>query len=110
MQNSFPMTEWHVEHMEKIVTKFVTGLSENATKWEKKQNKRYGRISIVCRQIEYDVKHGATIQQVLMHIQKIRTHSTYLSLLRNEGSLKRLDELKQHFSPPPIERSYKWWS
>ena len=47
IQNSFPLTEWHVEHMEKVVTKFVTGLSENATMWEKKQNKRYGKISIV---------------------------------------------------------------
>jgi len=47
MQNSFPMREWHVEHMEKIVIKFVTGLSESATNWEKRQNKRYGRISTV---------------------------------------------------------------
>jgi hypothetical protein len=36
IQNSFPMTEWHVEHMKKIVIKFVTGLSENATNWEKR--------------------------------------------------------------------------
>ena len=51
MQNSFPMREWHIKHMEKIVIKFVTGLSESATNWEKRQNKRYGRISNVCRQI-----------------------------------------------------------
>jgi ASC-1-like (ASCH) protein len=107
MQNSFPMAEWHVEHMERIVNKFVTGLSETATKWEKKQNKRYGRISIVCRQIEYDIKHGATTQQVLIHIQKIRTHSTFLSLLKNEGSLNRLNQLKEHFAPS-VEKSYAW--
>ena len=29
------MAERHVEHMEKIIIKFVTGLSENATQWEK---------------------------------------------------------------------------
>ncbi len=28
--NSFPMREWHVEHMEKTIVKFVTGLSEDA--------------------------------------------------------------------------------
>jgi hypothetical protein len=36
--------------MEKIVIKPVTGLSESATNWEKRQNKRYGKISNVCRQ------------------------------------------------------------
>jgi ASC-1-like (ASCH) protein len=106
MQNSFPMTEWHIEHMEKLVIKFVTGLSENATYWEKKQNKRYGKISIVCRQIEYDIKHGVTIQQVLMYLQKIRTHSSFLNLLKKEGSLNRLDQLKEHFAPS-VER-YTW--
>ena len=46
--------------MEKMVVKFVTGLSENATMWEKRQNKRYGRITNVCRQIGYDIKQGVT--------------------------------------------------
>ena len=32
MQNSFPMREWHIKHMEKIVIKFVTGLSETGKK------------------------------------------------------------------------------
>ena len=81
IQNSFPMTEWHVEHMKKI----VTGLSENATNWEKRQNKRYGKISFVCRQIEYDIKHGVTTQQVLMHIQDIQKQSN-VNILKDESS------------------------
>jgi hypothetical protein len=103
------MAEWHVGHMEKTVVKYVTGLSNNASTWEKRQHKRYGKVSIICRQIEYDIKHGVTIEQVRMYLQNIRTHSTFLNLLKNEGALKRLDELKQHFSPP-IERGYEWWS
>lgn len=110
MQNSFPMTEWHLEHMEKIIGKYVTGLSINASMWEKRQHKRYGKISIICRQIEYDIKHGVTIEQVLNHIQKVRSHPNFLNLLKNQGSLKRLDEIEQHFSPPQIERNYEWWS
>ena len=31
------------ETVERIVLKFVTGLAENATSWEKRNNKRYGR-------------------------------------------------------------------
>jgi len=108
IQNNFPMAEWHLEHMEKTIAKYVTGLSNDASTWEKKQHKRYAKISIVGRQIEYDIKHGVTIDQVLNHIQMVRSHPNFLNLLKNEGSLKRLDEIEQHFSPPQIESSYKW--
>jgi hypothetical protein len=91
MQNSFPMREWHIKHMEKIVIKFVTGLSESATNWEKRQNRRYGRISNVCRQIGYDVKQGVTNEQVLLLLQKIRTDSSFSSLRKNSDSIERLD-------------------
>ena len=71
IQNSYPMRDWHVKHMEKTVVKFVTGLSATASMWEKRQNKRYGRITSVCRQIGYDIKQGATNEQVLSLLQKI---------------------------------------
>ncbi len=64
------MREWHIKHMEKIVIKFVTGLSESATNWEKRQNKRYGRISNVCRQIGYDIKQGATTNKFFCFYKK----------------------------------------
>ncbi|MGB7954769.1 MAG: hypothetical protein WCF23_12390 [Candidatus Nitrosopolaris sp.] len=106
MQNSFPMREWHIKHMEKIVIKFVTGLSESATNWEKRQNKRYGRISNVCRQIGYDVKQGATNEQVLLFLQKIRNDSAFSSLRKNSGSIERLDEVEKQFTPK--EKRYSW--
>ena len=106
MQNSFPMREWHIKHMEKIVIKFVTGLSESATNWEKRQNKRYGRISNVCRQIGYDVKQGATNEQVLLFLKKIRNDSAFSSLRKNSSSIDRLDEVEKHFMPK--EKSYSW--
>jgi hypothetical protein len=106
MQNSFPMREWHIKHMEKIVIKFVTGLSGSATNWEKRQNKRYGRISNVCRHIGYDVKQGATNEQVLSLLQKIRTDSSFSSLRKNSGSIERLNEVEKHFMPK--EKSYSW--
>jgi hypothetical protein len=54
------MRQWHVEHMEKIVVKYIKGLSENASAWEKRQHKRYGKITNTCRSIDYDIKHGVT--------------------------------------------------
>ena len=74
--------------MEKTVVKFVTGLSENATAWEKRQNKRYGRITNVCRQISYDIKQGVTNEQVLLLLQKIRNDSSYSSLQKVYAKIK----------------------
>jgi hypothetical protein len=102
------MREWHVKHMEKTVVKFVTGLSENASRWEKRQNKRYGRITNVCRQIGYDIKQGATTEQVLLILQKIRNDSSFSSLQKNDGSMERLNELDKHFLPLKEEKSYYW--
>src|SRR5918911_4669710 len=107
IQNSFPIREWHVTHMEKTVIKFVTGLSVNAAAREKRLNKRYGRITNVCRQIGYDIKQGATIQQVLLLLQKIRNDSSFSSLRKNDDSMQRLNELDKHFLPSKEEISYK---
>jgi hypothetical protein len=102
------MREWHVKHMEKTVIKFVTGLSVNATAWEKRQNKRYGRISSICRQVGYDIKQGATTEQVLLLLQKIRNDSSFSDLQKNDGSMERLNELDKHFLPPNEEKRYYW--
>jgi GTP1/Obg family GTP-binding protein len=83
----------------KIVIKFVTGLSASATIREKIQNTCYGRITSVCRQIGYDMKHGATTEQVLMLLQKIRNDSSFPSLQKNDDSMHRLKELDKHFLP-----------
>ena len=101
------MIEWHVKHLEKVVLKFVTGLAENATSWEKRMNKRYGRINNVCRQINYDIKQGATNDQVLLLLQRIRNDSSFSQLRNNNGSLERLGELEKHFQQP-LERK-SWW-
>jgi hypothetical protein len=97
--NSFPMREWHVEHMEKTIVKFVTGLSEDASRWQRRQHKRYGTITHCCRQINYDVKHGVTNEEVLSFLQKIRLDSLYSSTQDNEGSIGRLDELEVRYMP-----------
>src|SRR5918912_4278782 len=108
VQNSFPMREWHIEHMEKTIIKFVTGLSVNASRWEKRQNKRYGGLANVCKQIGYDIKHGVTTEQVLLLLQKIRYDSSFSNLQKNDGSMERLNELDKHFLPPKEEKRYYW--
>jgi hypothetical protein len=98
VQNSFPMKEWHVLHMEKTVVKFVRGLSENASLWEKRQHKRYGTVANCCRQIDYDMKHGVTHEQVLSLLNKLRHHASYSDIREVDGFVERLNEIEKHFS------------
>jgi hypothetical protein len=97
--------------MEKIVLKFVIGLSPNATAWEKKIYRRYGKIANVCRQINYDIKHdikqGATNDQVLLFLQKIRNDSSFSILRAIDGSLDRLEELENEFLPD--KKIFDWY-
>ena len=71
-QNSYPMKEWHVEHMKNTLLKFVTGLTENASRREVRINNKYGKIGSVSKRIDYDIKHG-------------------------DGSMERLDEIHAIF-------------
>jgi hypothetical protein len=109
VQNSFPMREWHVKHMEKTVIKFVTGLSANASRLEKRQDRRYGGKTNVCKQIGYDIKHGVTIEQVLLLLQKIRNDPSFSSLQKDDGSMQRLNELDKHFLPSKGERQQLYY-
>lgn len=96
------MTEWHVEHMEKTVLKYVKGLSENASAWEKRNHKKYGKLASICKQIEYDIKHGAAIDQLLSVIHKVRHDSSFSELRKGAGSLDRLSEVEDHFTKSKI--------
>jgi predicted double-glycine peptidase len=42
--NNYPMKEWHFEHMQKTILKYVSGLTENEkqSSWKVKQHRRYG--------------------------------------------------------------------
>lgn len=105
-QNNFPMKEWHVTHMEKTIVKYVAGLPDNASMWEKKQHKRYGNLTTICRQIDYDIKHGVTQQQVITFLEKIQHNPSFSDLRSRSDSLGRMNEVMEHFSP--LNKVSKW--
>lgn len=86
------MIDCHVKHLEKVVLKYVVGLAENATCWEKRKYKRYGRIGIVCRQLNYDIKHGATNEQVVSLLQKIQNDSSFSDILDENSDTTTRDK------------------
>ena len=60
--NLFPMRDWHVKHMQDTIVKYLTGLSENASRWQRRLDKKYGNLVQVTKRINYDLKHGVEKQ------------------------------------------------
>lgn len=108
MQNSnnYPLREWHVEHMKKTVVKYITGLSPDASSWQKRQHKKYNKLANIRRGISYDIKHGVTNEEVLSFMDEVRDGSSFSDLRRVDGSKGRLNEVKQHFMPL---RRHPYW-
>ena len=95
-QNSFPMKQWHLEHVEKTIKKFITGLSETASIWEKRQHKRYGTIANCCKQVDYDLKHGVTVDEVIQVLQKIKSDETFAPVMQTENAIHRFNEIEKY--------------
>jgi hypothetical protein len=101
IQNSYPMKEWHLENMKKTIVTYVTGLSKNANSYQKRQHKKYGgNLANVHRNIDFDIRHGVTIQEVLVFLDKVRNAPEFSNVRDIEGSIERLDLIKIHLSSP----------
>jgi hypothetical protein len=91
------MKEWHFEHMQQIIVKYVNGISnvDNDSSWKRKQHKKYsGNISFVRRSINYDIKHGVTRQEVTEFLNKVQNDSSFSNIRESAGSIARIEELQ----------------
>jgi ABC-type Mn2+/Zn2+ transport system ATPase subunit len=96
-QNSYPLKDWHFEHMQKTIVKFVSGLSEleSGSSWKRKQHKKYsGNIGYVRRNINFDIKHGVTREEVIAFLDKVRNDSSFSNIRKSAGSKERLEQLQ----------------
>jgi hypothetical protein len=98
--NNFAMKDWHLEHVEKVIIRYIKGISPDASSFEKRNFKKYSTISSCAKQIEYDIKHGVTTEEVLAVMQKIRHDKSFVVLRTNPETLQRLDELERQLSTP----------
>ncbi|MEO9319973.1 MAG: hypothetical protein ABI361_04805 [Nitrososphaera sp.] len=94
--------------MQKTIVKYVTGLSENASAWERRNHKKYGSLANMCRLIEYDIKHGATLEQALLMFKEVRSDVSFSELRKSKGSLDRLSEVEDYFTKPKKVAQYNW--
>ncbi len=98
--NNFAMKDWHLEHVEKIIIRYIKGISPDASSFEKRNFKKYSTISSCAKQIEYDMKHGVTTEEVLAVMQRIRYGKSFSELRGNPETVQRLDELERQVSAP----------
>ena len=98
--NNFAMRDWHLEHVEKVILRYMEGISPDASSFEKRNSKKYSTISSCSKQIEYDIKHGVTAQEVADLINKIRTDESYSEIRQNQEAIQRLDELESQLNAP----------
>ncbi|HKZ61301.1 MAG TPA: hypothetical protein VJZ68_02635 [Nitrososphaera sp.] len=98
--NNFAMKDWHLEHVEKVIVRFVQGISPDASSFEKRNYKKYSTVSSCAKQIEYDIKHGVTMDEVLNVVRRIRHEKQFKELQKSPESLQRLDELERQISAP----------
>ena len=98
--------------MEQTLVRFITGISEDASRWQIKLNKKYGTIGRVSKRIDYDIKHGVTNRQVSSFLQSIRTEPSFSEVRTHDGSMERLDEIQAYFgeSPENSQNHDKWYS
>lgn len=81
--------------MQKTIVKYVSGLSDNATSFQKKQHKKYGgNLANVHRNIEFDIKHGVTREEVAVFLNKVRNDSSFSNVRKSVGSKERLEQLQ----------------
>jgi hypothetical protein len=95
--NSYPMKDWHFEHMQKTILKYVSGLTETEkhSSWKVKQHKRYGgNIFNVRRNIKDDIQHGVTREEVAEFLNKIENDSSFSDIRRIAGSIERIKDLE----------------
>jgi hypothetical protein len=95
--NNYPMRDWHFEHMQKTILKYVFGLSESEkdSPWKQKQHKKYGgNLTRVRRNINFDIKHGVTREEVTEFLTKIQNDPSFSDKRKIEGSKERFEELR----------------
>jgi hypothetical protein len=98
--NNYAMKDWHLEHVEKVIVRYIRGISPNASSFEKRNFKKYSTILSCAKQIEYDIKHGVTTEEVIVILQKIRYDKSFSELRTNPETMQRLDELERQLSAP----------
>lgn len=95
------MKDWHLDHVEKVIVRNIKGISPYASSFEKHNFKKYSTLFACAKQIEYDIRHGVTTDEVLSVIRRrIRHDKEFSEFQSNHEITQRLVELERQLSTP----------
>jgi hypothetical protein len=81
--------------MQKTVVKYLSGISEYATSNQKRMHNKYsGNLTNVRKNINFDIKHGVTREELITFLEKVRNDSSFSDVRKIVGSGERLDNLQ----------------
>lgn len=103
------MKDWHLEHAEKVIVRFVKGLSPDASAFEKRNYKKYGTVTHCIKQIQYDMQHGVEKMEVMEILRKIRLHKKYEELRLVVEAMQRLEDLEDRLSGTNKVENLLWY-
>ena len=95
--NLFPMRDWHVKHMQDTIVKYLTGLPDDASQWQKRIHKKYENLAQVTKKIDYDLMHGVERQEVISFLASIKTNDSFFEVRGTDGFADRLYSLEEGF-------------
>ena len=72
-------------------------MSEDASRWQKRLDKKYGSLAQVTKRIQYDLKHGVDRKEVLAFLELVKTDQSYDELRNAIGYGYRLESLEAGF-------------
>lgn len=86
-----------MSRMQKTILKYVSGLTETEKKssWKVKQHRKYGgNLPYVRRNIDFDIHHGVTREEVTGFLDKVLSDPSFNDMRAVEGSTERIMDLR----------------
>jgi hypothetical protein len=102
------MKDWHLEHAEKVIVRFARGLPASASQYEKNLYKKYGTVSSVIRQLEYDMHHGVQKDEIIQIIRKNGRSKKHSKVNSHPEAKMRLGELEKYLSGITDAKHFEW--
>ena len=80
--------------MRDIIVKYLSGLPEGASRFERRMHRKFRGIINVSKTIEYDLKHGATKNDVISFLVTLKTEASFSELRMVNGFDDRMYQLE----------------
>ena len=80
--------------MQDIIVKYLTGLREGASRFERRMYRKYGGVTSVSKTIEYDLKHGVTKNEVISFLVTVKTEASFSELRAVDGFYDKMYKLE----------------